>query len=316
MPAVVLMSKQGSGYADTPSSYEFPSRYLKWFAPLEHGEPILAIIYEPRSGGEGRQAFVGWASIASPPRPSRRTGRDGQPLWEVTYTDYLHEFTSPVRRDIAGEPIEAWLRAVRPEHRDIRTSGASVRPLSDQDVGTILRLGFTDSDDLAFMYPEPTDVASVSVAERARHLVSTLERASWFREGVVRAYAYQCAVTKFTAGVVPRGRVSSLVDAAHIRPVSDHGPDMLTNGLALTPTVHRLFDAGLFTIRSGHDGGLEVKASPRLTQRMVESPDGTSRIEIADGVKLWLPTDRATWPSLDQLQYHQRKVYQGDTADL
>lgn len=307
------MSKQQSGYADTPSSYEFPPRYLKWFEPLSRGEPMLAILYEPRDGGQGRQAFVGWASISSPPRLSPRKGTGGQPLWEVAYSDYVHEFASPVRRDIAGEPIEAWLRAVPQEHRDIRTSGMSVRPLSDHDLSTILRLGFSDADDMAFVYPEQViERPALPVAERARHLVSTLERASWFREGVVRAYEFQCAVSRFTAGAVPRGRVSALVDAAHIRPVSDRGPDMLSNGIALTPTVHRLFDGGLFTVRSSSDGGLEVQTSPRLTQRMIESPDGASRIELADGVRLVLPSDRTSWPSLEQIQYHQRKVYQGE----
>src|SRR5664279_2802591 len=120
------MSKPESGYADTATSYEFPAQYLRWFEPLARGEPIIAIIYEPYSRGAGRQAFVGWASISAAPKLSTRKTPDGRALWVVFYDDYLHEF-APVRRDIAGEPIEGWLREVAVEHRDIRTSGRSVR---------------------------------------------------------------------------------------------------------------------------------------------------------------------------------------------
>lgn len=48
MAAVVLESWLGSQYEDAPDSYEFPSRYLKFFQPIERGEQLFALIYEPR----------------------------------------------------------------------------------------------------------------------------------------------------------------------------------------------------------------------------------------------------------------------------
>jgi putative restriction endonuclease len=314
LAAVILMSKPQSQYADTSTSYEFPAQYLKWFAPLDSGEPIIAIVYEPNSQGRGRQAFVGWASITTPPERSPRTTSTGRPLWEVRYDDRVHEFAAPVRRDIAGEPLEAWLRDVPTEHRDIRTSGRSVRPLNDDDLAQILRLGLGDVQD-SVVYPDRSEHAiGVLVAERTRRLVSTLERASGFREGVVQAYDFRCAVTQFSAGVIPLGRVTSLIEAAHIRPVADSGPDNVANGIAMTPTVHKLFDAGLFTLESARDGGLELRTSTALDRRMIESPDGTSRIELTDGVRLVLPSDPRAWPSPDQIRYHQRRVFQGAAA--
>jgi putative restriction endonuclease len=307
------MSKRDSGYADTSTSYEFPTQYLTSFAPLDRGEPIIAVIYEPHSRGTGRQAFVGWASISSPPRRSLRTTEGGRALWEVLYDDYVHEFATPVRRDIAGEPIEGWLREVAIENRDIRTSGRSVRPLDDADLARILQLAFGGSQDSTIIYPErPAHLAESLVADRTRRLVSTLERASRFREGVVEAYEFRCAITQFSAGVLGRGRVTSLVEAAHIRPVADRGSDSLTNGVAMTPTVHRLFDAGLFTLRSARAGGLEIHVSGALDRRMINSPDGASRIELHDGLRLVLPSDSNLWPSVDQIQYHQRRVFLGE----
>lgn len=312
MAAVVLMSKPDSAYADTATSYEFPAQYLKWFEPLDRAEPIIAVIYEPLAHGAGRQAFVGWASIANRPGRSLRTGPGGRPLWEVAYAGRMHEFDHPVPRDVAGQPIEAWLRDVPAEHRDIRTSGRSVRALTGDDLATILRLGFAGASS-PLLYPERGEHLSESVvAERTRRLVSTLERASSFREGVVQAYGFQCAVTRFSAGVVPQGRITSLIEAAHIRPVASSGSDSLSNGIAMTPTVHRMFDAGLFTLRSAIDGGLQVQVSPALDQRMISSPDGGSRIELHDGVRLLLPSHRRFWPSADQVHYHQRRVFQGE----
>ncbi len=311
MTALVLMSKPDSGYADTATSYEFPVRYLKWFEPLERGEPLIAIIYEPLAGGLGRQGFIGWASLSSPPIRSIRVTESGAPLWEVRYDDRVHEFGQPVPRDVGGEPIEGWLKEVSPEHRDINTSGRSVRRLEDADLATILLLSGSATTE-PVVYPERSEhVEGALIAERTRRLVSALERSATFREGVVRAYDFQCSVTQFSAGVIPQGRVTSLVEAAHIRPISDRGPDSLTNGVSMTPTVHKLFDAGLFTLRSATDGGLEVQTSPALARRMIESPDGRSRIELSDGVRLLLPSDRRKWPSPDQIRYHQRRVFQG-----
>jgi putative restriction endonuclease len=306
------MSKPESAYADTATSYEFPAQYLKWFEQLARGEPMIAIIYEPYSRGAGRQAFVGWASISSPPKRSVRNTETGRPLWEVAYDDRVHEFAMPVRRDIAGEPIEGWLRVVSAEHRDIRTSGRSVRLLDDEDLTRILQLGFAGDQDATLLYPvRPAHLAESLVADRTRRLVSTLERTSRFREGVVQAYDFRCAITQFSAGVLPQGRVTALVEAAHIRPVADRGSDSLSNGIAMTPTVHRLFDAGLFTVRTASDGGLETQVSGALDKRMITSPDGASRIELCDGSRLVLPIDRGAWPSVEQIQYHQRRVFVG-----
>ena len=68
MRALVLDSFAGSNYADSPDSYEFPPQYLTFFEPLTRGEPVVAVIYEPRGDrNEGRMAYVGWATLASAP---------------------------------------------------------------------------------------------------------------------------------------------------------------------------------------------------------------------------------------------------------
>jgi putative restriction endonuclease len=76
-------------------------------------------------------------------------------------------------------------------------------------------------------------------AERQRVVaeVSRLSRDARFKQRVLFAYGNRCAVTR----VQPR-----LVDAAHILPVGAPGSsDAVTNGLSLSPTYHRAYDAGL-----------------------------------------------------------------------
>ncbi len=148
------------------------------------------------------------------------------------------------------------------------------------------------------------------VAERSRRLVEAVTRDARFRRDVTAAYNFTCAVTGLTTGSMSRRRANQLLDAAHIRPVSDRGPDFVSNGLALTPTVHRLFDQGLISARWSGDA-LELARSPHLDPSMVESSDRGTIIRIQDGAPLILPSDRKDWPSADQIRYHQREVFKG-----
>lgn len=66
-----------------------------------------------------------------------------------------------------------------------------------------------------------------------------------FRRIVLDAYDSRCAITglKFING---GGRAE--VQAAHIKPVEHHGPDTITNGIALSGTAHWMFDRGLISL--------------------------------------------------------------------
>ena len=53
------------------------------------------------------------------------------------------------------------------------------------------------------------------------------------------------------------------VDAAHIRPVEKSGPDIVSNGLALSGTAHWMFDRGLISLADN----LEILVSPQVNDR-------------------------------------------------
>src|SRR3546814_17210418 len=62
---------------------------------------------------------------------------------------------------------------------------------------------------------------------------------------VKSAYADTCAITGLK---IINGGGRSEVQAAHIRPVVSQGPDSVRNGLALSGTIHWMFDRGLISI--------------------------------------------------------------------
>ena len=66
-----------------------------------------------------------------------------------------------------------------------------------------------------------------------------------FRESVLRAYSYQCAVCGFDARV---GYTLVGIEAAHVQWHQAGGPDAVQNGLALCALHHRLLDRGAWTL--------------------------------------------------------------------
>jgi putative restriction endonuclease len=307
---ILLTSKPDSPYADTATSYEYPARYRRFFEPLTNGEPMIGIIYEPRSGGRGRMSYVGWAALRGVPVRSPNLSAGGQPLWEVHYVERVQDFPNPVPRDYLGEPVERWLRDMAPQNRNVVSSGASVRWLEEEEGRLILELGHAGQLGGVSEYPiEPTD-GGILVAERTRRVVEAVVRDARFRRQVMSAYGFKCAVTGLTVGSLPEGRATRLLDAAHIRPVGDQGPDAVTNGMSMTPTVHRLFDEGLVTVR-WDAADLVLLRSPALESTMIESPEHGTKIHLETGMPLILPSDKSNWPNADQVRYHQRQVFKG-----
>ena len=76
-----------------------------------------------------------------------------------------------------------------------------------------------------------------------------LIRSPDFRDRVLRAYEYRCAVCGFN---VRLGDTLVAVEAAHIKWHCYGGPDHEENGIALCSLHHKQFDRGAFTLDSSH----------------------------------------------------------------
>lgn len=84
-----------------------------------------------------------------------------------------------------------------------------------------------------------------AVAERPERERPTRQRDPQFRQEVLRAYEYRCAFSGFRAAL---GGSFLGCEAAHVQWHSHEGPDSVSNGIALEPTLHKLLDAGAWTL--------------------------------------------------------------------
>lgn len=298
MDFLILESREGSGYADSATVYEFPRRYLKEFERLSSSETV-ALIYEPKRQG-GRQAFVGWALVTGTPVETEPGS------FIVRLGAGIMSFNRPVPFAVGGSPVEHRLRALAPTGYGAALQGRAVRAIPADNALEILELGMgqVSSD---FLWTHSGSADAQLNPDRKRDLVERLRREAAFRDGVLRQWDFQCAVTGLSAGPNPASRLFGLLEAAHVKPVASGGPDALDNGLTLSPTVHRLFDAGLFTIRA-EGGVLLVRTSPQLRQEMLRSSRG-SHIRVEDGAPLQVPARTRATLGREYIQFHQQHVF-------
>lgn len=292
MRYLVLSSRrEDNPYGDTDETYIFPRTYLARFDALSAGEPVLAIVYEPRRGG-GQQQYVAWGLISAP--PTART--DGQ--WEVRYDDKLIPLPVPSSlTSVQGIAFEHRLQAAPRQRWGTVLQGQSVRSITAAEAATILSASGLIS---------PTELSDTAVdlaPERAEQLVRRSVRDRGFRGQVLSAYAFRCALTGFRASA---GEAQALLDAAHVRPVAAAGSDNVRNGLSLTAGVHRLYDAGLITF-TYVSGQVEMTTSTRLHELSFEGQVGELRFE--SGTRLILPNDARAWPDADSLAWHRDQVF-------
>jgi HNH endonuclease len=116
-----------------------------------------------------------------------------------------------------------------------------------------------------------------------------------FRLLVTDAYARRCAVTQEKALPV--------LQAAHIRPVSQEGRHLVSNGLLLRSDVHTLFDRGYVTITPEY----QFRASPRLRSEFQNGEDYFAM----ERRELWLPARAEDRPSREFLEWHNDVAFLG-----
>jgi putative restriction endonuclease len=74
-------------------------------------------------------------------------------------------------------------------------------------------------------------------------------RGSLFKREVPKVYDHRCAISGMR--IVATANIQ-MVDACHIMPFAESHDDTISNGIALSPSLHRAFDRGLISISSDH----------------------------------------------------------------
>lgn len=130
-----------------------------------------------------------------------------------------------------------------------------------------------------------------------RVLVNRQIREASFRFEVCQAYDNRCAVTGLK---IINGGGRAEVQAAHIKPVAAGGPDVVQNGIALSATVHWLFDRHLISISEDY----------RLLVSHNRVPAELRSLFRPEHEQLYLPAEERLWPRPAFMAYH-RELYAG-----
>ena len=292
----VLLHKPSSNYDDQPETrYHFPSQYLKTARQFE-GDWIL--YYEPRPSLHYKAVARIEDIIADPIQRDRK--HYYARIEPGTYLD----FAEPVSlKDAVGDYRNGFIRQAEGGKRS-HLLRVSVRAIPEADFAAIVAAGIgrdlADGRELPredYISPSLFEAQEPFHVERQRvaALTSRTIRDRAFRAGVLSAYDSRCAFTrlKFING---GGRAE--VQAAHIRPVESGGPDSIRNGMALSGTVHWMFDRGLLSMSD--DGDV-------LVSRHVNNIDEVER--LIPNRKAHLPANPQLRPHPSFLGWHRERVF-------
>lgn len=190
-----------------------------------------------------------------------------------------------------------------------RVSGraqAAVRTVPTADFNRIVGLGLDTHEELLPRTDAQIDLASVAEAhvpyeyeqDRVQMLTKRTVRDRVFRTRVLNAYDRRCAFTGFQF-INGGGRAE--VEAAHIKSVGAKRPDVVQNGLALSGTVHWMFDRGLLTVAD--DARL-------LLSNHINDVDGVRKILNGSG-QAQFPENPRDQPDPQFLAWHREQCFKG-----
>lgn len=262
----------------------------------------MIVYYEPRRSGSelhsvlGRQAYFAVATVSQirpdPLRPDH---------FYADIENYL-DFARPVPFKHAGTFLESAL-----EREDGQTNkgafGRSVRIVPEHEFAAIFSAGYPDTSqsEFASIAGEESIFTDTAQTSYERPIIQTFVsrpfREESFRRHVRAAYDNRCAITGLR---LINGGGRPEVQAAHIMPVASHGPDSIRNGLALSGTVHWLFDRGLISISDE----LSLIAPPKLI------PEALGAL-IQHGRPLFKPDNEAALPHRSFIEHHRNHVFKG-----
>ena len=242
----VFIHRYDSIYEDIPSEkYQFSKQYLSRAKNCE-GDWVIYLEPSKVKKTRGYFAVAKVREIISDPKNKAMF------LTIIEKGSYL-DFGDPVQFSEKGEVIEQGL--LNNQGKISGRSQSAVRTISAPDFTRILDRGLFQDDNFLprsanqsvnFGFHEDQSQFEVSSARiRVKQLTNRAIRDRNFRKTVLKAYGERCAITGLR---LINGGGRAEVEAAHIRPVEHDGPDIVSNGIALSGTAHWMFDRGLVSL--------------------------------------------------------------------
>ena len=122
-------------------------------------------------------------------------------------------------------------------------------------------------------------------------------RGSIFKREVPKIYQNQCCISGMK---IVSTTNAQMIDACHIVPFSISNDDTVSNGISLSPNLHRAYDRGLITINEDYI----VRISPVVREN--ETPFSISQFA---GRRIILPENNKDFPSPENLMWHKKEVF-------
>jgi putative restriction endonuclease len=293
----VFIHRSDSIYDDSPAErYQFPRQYL---GRVQACVGDWIVYYEPRKVSETR----GYFAMAKVDRVIADPSASGMYLALIEPGSYL-DFANPVPFSGATGVVEQ--SVLNEQGRISGRAQSAVRPITNGDFNRILALGFDEGEPLlprvgeegapVGLSEEQTPFVFDQSRERASFAVSRIVRDRIFRRVVLRAYSERCAISGLK---LINGSGRAEVAAAHIRPVERDGPDVVSNGLALSGTVHWMFDRGLLSLADD----LQI-----LVSRQANDAEGIRTLINKSG-HAFVPEHSFERPHPSFLQWHREHCF-------
>ena len=292
----VFIHRSDSIYDDSPAErYQFPRQYL---GRAQQCVGDWIIYYEPRKVTETR----GYFAVAKVQQIIPDPTAPGMYLALIEPRSYL-DFVNPVPFSSAAGLVEQGV--LNAQGRISGRAQSAVRPIAPNDFDRIIAFGFNEgepmlpridgADSFGFR-EEQAPLAFEQTRDRVSFTVSRIVRDRVFRRIVLRAYGDRCAISGLR---LINGGGRAEVAAAHIRPVEANGPDIVSNGVALSGTAHWMFDRGLISLSDD----LEI-----LISRQGNDPDSVKAFINKSGRAL-APQRAFERPHLNFLRWHREHCF-------
>ncbi|MCV9961957.1 HNH endonuclease [Pararhizobium sp. BT-229] len=296
----IFDTKRDSGYKDEIAfQYHFPKQY-RTIAETLVGDWI--IYREPQRNG-GRRAYVATAKVVAIEDDLAQPGHAYALMAEY------REFDEPVPFVRDGRYWETSLLSVPdPTRVGASLQGKSIRTIPHSDFAAIVRAGLSET-----MLPENAirleldpehvddhtkELLDLPVEDQERRIEQILTnrkiREASFRRKVCDAYDSRCAITGLR---IVNGGGKSEAQAAHIWSVADGGPDVVRNGIALSATVHWLFDRHLISLTDDY----------RILVSHNKVPSELRTLFAKQMARIHLPADARLWPHPAYVARHRER---------
>lgn len=309
MAKAIFTTKVEPKYDDLPEFYyHFPRTYIRQ-AEAALGDWV--IYYEPRRSSAELSSSGGRQSYFATARLTRIEPDPGMPDHFYGYVDpatYL-DFDRAVPFKDGDHYYE---EALQKEDGSTNKGafGRAIRVLPDLEYELILKAGFaaileergptlaTPPGTIAKrLIPDLAEEGEEFERPMVERLVARPFRDRAFATSVVAAYGKTCAITGLQ---IINGGGRAEVQAAHIRAVEHGGSDSVRNGVALSGTVHWMFDRGLISIDDDYS---VLVADEKL-------PDAAKQL-FRPNRKLLLPEREDIRPHRTYLKFHRDNVFKG-----